>query len=313
MNALALLLLCACAARASLFGPSATLDATRKLYDAGRYQDVVSALNGDEKLERLSSKDQRVAYYYLGMSYERTGRSDRAVGVYQLGVSLFPKDVNLLTRLAEVLHQAGLEQQAAPVFRTILEIHPNNAAAHLGLAEIDQALGFYDRSAEHFQKALRDELGGNPEVWREYGELLLKWNRPEPAQAALLKSLALKEGVDARADLAAAQRAQGRLQDALDTLTKAVSAQPDRLDLLSARALWLLEAGRFDLALSDAETLLRADDPPALAYWVRARVYLHEDRYGPAVDDLKELATMDREAPFSAKAARELLDQLGAR
>lgn len=313
MRAAALLVLLACGARAAWFNAdSAGAEATRQLYENKRYDQLIGELTADGRLERLRGADLRAAYLYLGLSYEKIGRSDRAVGVYQLGVSLFPKDVNLLTQLAETLHHGGLEEQAEPVFQRILAIHPNNANAHLGLGEIDLKLGFYDRGADHFEQALK-QLGDNGDVWREYGELLLASNHPDKAEPALLRSISLKDDVEARADLASAQRAQGRLDEALKTLSAAVAAHPERLDALSARALWLLEAGRENEALADAEKLLAAAHTPPLAYWVRARVRLRRDQYGAAVDDLKALARQDRLAPFAAAAARQLLKQLGAR
>ena len=310
--ALAVLLACGGARAAWFHGDSPGAEATRQLFENKRYDQLIADLTADGRLERLRGADLRSAYLYLGLAYEKIGRADRAVGVYQLGVSLFPKDVNLLTQLAQTLHDGGLEEQAEPIFQRILKIHPNNAAAHLGLGEIDLKLGFYDRGADHFEKALK-QLGDNGEVWREYGELFLASNRPQQAEPALLRSISLKDTVDARADLAAAQRAEGHLDEALKTLTAAVTAHPERLDVLSARSLWLLEAGREDEALADAEKLLAGSEPPPLAYWVRARVRLRRDQYGAAVEDLKALTLQERLAPFAAAAARQLLKQLGAR
>lgn len=312
MTAPALALVLVSLSRAAWFGDAPSVQPAKQLFAKGRYDQVITELGEEGRLERMTSADQREGYLYLGMAYERAGRADRAVGVYQLGVSLFPNDVNLLTQLAQVLHTGGLEEQAAPIFQKILTIHPNNAAAHLGLAEIDQRLGFYDRGAEHFEKALK-QMADNPRVWREYGENRLSSNHPERAEALFQRSLVIKDTVESRAALAAAQRAQGRLDQALQTISATVAAHPDRVDAKSARALWLLEAGRFQEALEDSETLLSGSDPPPLAYWVRARVLLRRDQYAAAVADLQRLAGYQREAPFCAKAAAELLKQLGAR
>src|SRR5581483_1961137 len=105
-----------------------------------------------EKVSQLPVSDQRQGYLMLGTSFQRTGQLDKALGVYQVGVKLFPRDLRLLTELGSLLHAAGLEEQAEPLFKKVISIHPNNAAAQLGLAEINHALGFLDVSAEHYEK-----------------------------------------------------------------------------------------------------------------------------------------------------------------
>src|SRR5581483_8838176 len=104
--------------------------------------------------QKLSNRDLADAYLLLGRSYERMGRLDLALGAYQVSTNIFPKDINLLSELGLLLHRAGLEEQAQPVFEKIIGIHPNNAQAHLGLAEIDAALGLLRDSAAHYEKAL---------------------------------------------------------------------------------------------------------------------------------------------------------------
>jgi tetratricopeptide (TPR) repeat protein len=288
---------------------SAPLDGPVRLFEAGRYDEVIKQL--EDSVQRLRSKDQRQGYYYLGLAYERLGRLDKALGVYQLGVKLFPRDLNLLTQLGQLLHTSGLEEQAEPIFQKVLRIHPNNSAAHLGLAEIDHSLGFFDRSAEHYEKAL-ETRPDNPVLWRDYAEVLISARDYKTGALAAQRSLSLRDDADAAVDLARAQRGADRLPEALDTLTAAASRFPARADVALARALWLLEAGREEDALAGVEPLLAAPTPPPLAYWIRARVRLKSDQYRAAVEDLRLAAAAERASPFVAAAAKELLKQLGS-
>lgn len=287
----------------------APLDGPARLFEAGRYAEVVTQLG--ESITRLPSNDQRQGYYYLGLSYERLGRLDKALGVYQLGVKLFPRDLNLLTQLGQLLHSSGLEEQAEPVFQKVLSIHPNNAAAHLGLAEIDHSLGFFDRGAEHYEKAL-EVRADSPELWRAYAEILIAARDYKTGALAARRSLSLKDDPDTLVDLARAQRAAGHLPEALDTLAEAITRFPARADVALARSLWLLEAERYDDALAGVAPVLAAPGAPPLAYWIRARVRLKGDQYRAAVEDLKRAAAAERDAPFVAASARELLKQLGS-
>ncbi|MDE2237923.1 MAG: tetratricopeptide repeat protein, partial [Elusimicrobia bacterium] len=268
---------------------------------------------GDGLLQKLRGADQQDGYYYLGLSYERLGRLDKALGVYQLGVKLFPRDINLLTQLAMLLHTSGLEEQAEPLFQKVLAIHPNNAAAHLGLAQIDHSLGFLDLSVAHYQKAL-ETMGDNPAVWREYSEVSLDRRDYATAEQAARRALALSSDPDGMLDLARALRASGRLDQAIATLDLAAQRFPRRRDLSLARALWRLEEGRYDEALPLAQALLAAPDPPALAYWIRARVELKRDGYQAAVADLRSAAASEGDdSSFVAAASEKLLALLGAR
>jgi tetratricopeptide (TPR) repeat protein len=140
------------------------------------------------------------------------GHLDNALGVYQLGVQLYPKDLNLLTELGLLLHRSKLEEQAEPMFQKVLKIHPNNAAAHIGLGEIDHALGFLERSAEHYEKAL-ETMSDHAGIWADYAEVLISARDYKTGELAARRALLLSENADARVDLARALRGEGRLDE----------------------------------------------------------------------------------------------------
>ncbi len=290
-------------------GPS--LDAQRKLFEGGRYAEVITALTPDLLLKLRRSELQR-AYVYLGASYERTGQLDKALGVYQLGIKLFPKNVELLTRLAQLLHASLLEEQALPIYHKILDLQPLNTPAHVGLAEIDRSLGFLDRSAEHYERALED-LEDNPALWRDYTEVLIEMREWKTAGMAIQKALELSpENADARVTLAFVQRGQGDITSAIETISGAISGagDPVPLELRQTRALWLLEAGREPAAGLEADAILKQAPGQPLALFVRARVHLKEGRRAQAVKDLEAAAAGG--ARFVAQVSRELLRGLQA-
>lgn len=306
----AALLLLLSAPGAAFWGGPSRLELPKKLFDDGKYPQVIGELS-PASIGRMSSREQRQAYFYLGSAHERLEQLDKALGVYQLGVKLYPRDINLLTQLGTLLHRSGLEQQAEPLFQKVLSIHPNNAAAHLGLAQIDHNLGFIDRSAEHYERAL-ETMSDHAPIWTEYAEVLLAARDWPTAELAARRSLALAETAEARYALALALRGSGRLPEAVETLALAEKASPARLDFTVARGLWLLEAGRHEEAAAVAETLLKSPQPPLLSHWIRARARLKRDDYRGAVEDLKRVAAAERAAPFASSAAKTLLAELGA-
>lgn len=305
---LALLLLAPAPAGARPFGPLIDpLASHKQLFEAGKYGDVIEKLT-PASMQKLRGQNVKRAYFYLGTSYERTGRLARALGVYQLAAKLFPKDIDLLSALANLLHSTGMEEQAEPLYQKILHIRPNNAVAHLGLAEIDHSLGFLDSSAGHYEKAL-ETLADQPRLWRDYAEVLLAQKDSATAELAARKSLLLSPDADTLVTLAFIQRAKGDLDEALASLERArgLALRPD---IALAQALWLLEAGRYETALPIAEEVLRDSPGQPLALWIRARIRLKQDRYNDAGKDLEEAAKASRESPFAAKAAQALLSRL---
>lgn len=282
-----------------------------RLYSTGDFAKVVTSLSPDA-LQRLRGDDLRRAYVLLGASLERTGHVDKALGVYQVGVGLYPRDLELLTQLAQALHAAGLEDRAQPLFEKVLSIHPNNAAANLGLAEIDHSLGFLDRSAQHYEKAL-ETADAKPAIWRAYGDVLHELRDDKTSELAYRRSLQLMPDPDATLGLAFALRGEGKLDDGISALRALLESDLDlerRDQGRTLLALWLLEARREGEALAAIEPLLTEQPNDPLARYARARVRLKQDRYRDAVADLTVAAQAGRRAPFVADVAQAMLQRL---
>ena len=306
LRAVVLLALLAAAAPAwgRLWGPrSETIKALQKQFGAGRYDAVIVALDPDGLL-KLRGDDLRRGYALLAASYEATGRLDKSLSNYQLAVQLFPSDRDFLECLAMLLHRAGLEEQAQPIYEKLVRLDPANAHGHLGLAQIDHALGFLDRSADHYEKALQ----GFPErgdLWREYGEELFEARDYRTAELALRRALALQPGsVAASLDLALILRAMGRVDEALAELEGPSLA--GLVDAQRARSLWLMEAGRGAQAKAAAEALLQTTPNDPLGLYVRARLELKAGRRAQARAFLLQAATTGAEAPFTARVCAAL-------
>jgi len=276
----------------------------QKISDAGRYQDALAALS-PQFLQTLRGADLRTAYVLRGQALERLGRPDEALGDYQVGTSLFPRNAELLTLEGNLLHRNGLDEHARELFQAALRYDPKSSSAHLGLAEIENRLGFLDRSATHYEAAL-DSLSGRADVWRDYAQVLLALNEVPTADLALRKALELEpRSADAHVLLAFARRAEGDYDEALLQLDQA-EALGAGVGVLRAKALWLLEAGRAEAASAAADQLLLAAPGDADGVWVKARLLL--PRNPPrAAELLAPLAAGGEDAPsFSTRAARAL-------
>ncbi len=286
-------------------GGAQILKTSQADYDAGRYEAVISRLD-PAGLQSMRGQNLCRGYLLLGASYERVGRPDKALGVYQVGVRLFRGDQETLARLAELMHRSGLDEQAQPLYESILKVNPGNPRAHLGLAEIDRALGFSDRGAEHYKKAL-EGFKDRPEVWRDYARLLYEARDFKAAEPAARRALSLESSDSSTMVLALILREEGRAEEAaalLEPLARGGSAGAQR-----ARALWLLEAG-LDSQARAAAGALDSQDP--LALYVRARLALKAGRKAEALERLRAISRQAASAPFAARVSSEMITLLSA-
>jgi len=306
MKSLLLLLLLASPARAwRMFGEASDrkIRPVQELHDARKHHEVLAALTPDF-ISTLRGTDLRQAYVLKGDNLDILGRADEALGVYQLGVKLFPKNVDLLTRQGDVLHRTGLDEQARVFYMKALLYEPRHFGAQLGLAEIDRKSGFLDRSASHYEVAL-ETLDGRADVWRSYAETLLAQRDWTTAELAIARSIKLDPAnPEGQVLTAFARRAQDDLPGALTALEAALALGAGA-GVRRAKALWLVEADRHAEAAAEAEALLKDSPGDAAALWARARARLSLGRYADASTDLAALSP-DARQDFTARAARGL-------
>ncbi len=281
----------------------------QELSDANKPIEVIAALTPDF-LQTLRGTDLRQAYILMGDNFDRLGRMDEAIGYYQLGVKLFPKNVDLLTRQGDLLHRTGLDEQARIFYVKALIYEPRHFGAHLGLAEIDRRLGFLDRSASHYEAAL-ETLADRASVWRAYAETLLAQREWVTAELALARASALDpKNSEGSVLTALARRAQGDLKGALAALDDALSLDAG-VGVRRAKALWLIEAARPREARVEADLILKESPGDAAALWALARADLASGLPSKALLELSPL-TVSARLDFSARAARALYGKLAS-
>ncbi len=274
------------------------------LHEAGKPREVLASLT-PQFIATLRGTDLRQAYILLGDDLQKIGRPDEALSQYQLGVSLFPKNVDLLVRQAMILHANGLDDQARPLFMRVLAVEPKHWNAHQGLGEIDRRNGFLDRAAAHYESAL-ESVETRADVWRDYAEVLLDLREYKTADLALRRSLELEpRRADTFVLLAFARRSQGYLRDAADDLETAAGLGAGT-GARRARALVLMEAGKFDEAKAAADAVLKDAPGDAAALWVRARARLADDDLEGAQRELAAVKSADEREGFGVRAVRAL-------
>lgn len=278
---------------------------TQALSDANKPAEVIAMLT-PEFLQTLRGTDLRQAYILMGDNLDRLGRVDEALGVYQLGVKIFPKNVDLMTRQGDMLHRTGLDEQARAFYLRAIIYEPRHFGAHLGLAEIDQRFGFLDRAASHYEIAL-EALENRADVWRSYAETLIAQRDWTTAELAIKRALSLNpKNPDGHVLTAFARRAQGDMPGALAALDDALALGAG-IGARRAKALWLIEAERPAEALTEADRVLKESPGDGAALWARARAQLARGRNADAARELAPITAPTR-LDFIARAARGLRD-----
>lgn len=301
--ALFLLLLSGCAWRPGGEPSDHKIRPAQALADAHKNAEVIAALTPDF-MQTLRGADLRQAYILKGDSLSALGRVDEALGVYQLGVRLFPKNVDLLTRQGDVLRATGLGEQARTFYLRALVFEPRHYGAHLGLAEIDRRLGFFDRSASHYEIAL-ETLEKRADVWRSYAETLLAQRDWATGDLAISRAISLEpRNADGHIMTGFSRRAQGDMAGALAALDTAQELGAG-IGARRAKALWLVEAGEPAQALTQADAVLKEAPGDGAALWARARALLALGRDAQAQESLAALSDPAR-FDLAARAARTL-------
>ncbi|HLJ94023.1 MAG TPA: tetratricopeptide repeat protein [Gemmataceae bacterium] len=178
-------------------------------------------------------------------------------------------------------HQAGHLQEAAPIYRQILQADPKNAHVYYLLGAACQALGRVDEAVVQLEHSLRLRPGF-PEVHNHLGVVRAQQGRFDLAVASFQEALRLKPNYgEAHANLAKAiqelermQRiaavsfstsprsaeewnnqgvsfvSQGRVEEALSSFREAIRLRPDLAEGHSNLGKLLARQGRLDEAIA---------------------------------------------------------------
>lgn len=286
------------------------LDALKADAAAGKHDSVIKALSGDA-VSRMPRFARPEAYYLRGKSLRLNGNPGAALETFQLAEGLYPKNLNILTELATVLHNIGLDERALPHYRRILKIHPNNPVANQGIAEILRAEGNLAQAQFHFERALKEPgWDKNTRLWLDYGSVLAARGVYDTAAEAMQQAIALDRSADSLLALARVERARGRAGQSHEYLAEAILLDPAREEALIQRGLWELADADLSAAFATAELILSGEEDNALARWLRASVHLRRGQKEEAAADLAVAAAAVRNHPFIAATARAMLERM---
>jgi putative thioredoxin len=149
-----------------------------------------------------------------------------------------------LIEMGESVLGEGDGPRAAAIFTQILDMAPDNAAAHGGLIRALLAAG-ETAAAEAALAAVPEEIASDPAIAQAKSAVALAANAPDAGELVALEAAVAANGDDhqARFDLAAAEIGAGRRDAAADNLLRIVEADREwREGAARAKLLELFEA-----------------------------------------------------------------------
>ena len=129
--------------------------------DGRQYQGESEIDNLVKRFERMVEEDDQQFFdleefeaiigHYLSF-----GLAENAKKVLQYASTLFPENLMLQLREAQILASMGKQIKAIPLLKNLLAFEPNNEEIHLTLASIYSQIKEHRFAIRHFRKALEN-------------------------------------------------------------------------------------------------------------------------------------------------------------
>ena len=238
------------------------------LMDAGRYEEALST----SRIAIRQWPDVATPYDLAGAALIELGKPEEAEQILQEGLKYNHNNYDYLFRLGEAYRRQGKFEEAIPWYQSAIEADETKINAYVGLGDTLVVLERYEEARSTLENALTLSAEGNvlAGIHQMLGTVFLKLGQPEQAKQHLDRLPQQTKDQQTIASQANLQLAQGRFQEALDSLNELALLDPDNpsIHLGVARALSGLE--RYDEARTRLEQALTLEPSGSLAADVHA-------------------------------------------
>jgi tetratricopeptide (TPR) repeat protein len=167
------------------------------------------------------------AYSFLraGMANERTGNYPAAVKAYDRGLAVEPENVELLNAKGFALFQQGKSEEAVVSLQKAIDVDPKHWKSHNNMALASVDLGELEVAEAHYRESLAIEP--QPAIYNDLGFVLARQGLPHEAAEMYRKSLELNPGsATAHYNLAASLAGSGELPEAEAHFKSSIEIEP---------------------------------------------------------------------------------------
>ena len=270
-------------------------------------KDVDTAIKEFEEAIRL---DPQQAGIYTGLATLKASSGDPAAAeaIFQKAIQTDPKNTNSRLALANFYWSSDRLEDAERVMKETLALKPTDTRTNVTLALFYQATR-RRAEAEPFLRAAA-AADKDPRLTMLLADYYISMNRGTEAVQVLQPFAAdRKYGTLVNMRLAGIAQIEGRADDALDIIDKAVTADPSNARMLAAKSDLLLRQGHLDEAAQAADAAVAANASSAEAQFVRGRVLRARGSFEKAEEAFNEVLRLNPRA----SAARVELARLRIR
>ncbi|WP_029894588.1 SPOR domain-containing protein [Desulfohalovibrio reitneri] len=216
-----------------------------------------AAKNGGEKesmrqwmdrLENGGETREPSEHLELARGWLGDGAPDEALFHAEEALDARPEDSEALYLKAESLRRLGRHEEAAGLYRDLLDNNPRSDRAHLGLGRSALALEMHEQAASHLAKAA--ELGGHWRSWLYLGVAASGLQDHGRAESAFRQALALRSNQsETLNNLGVCLLMQDRPAEAAKVLSRALRHGEGNPSTYNNLGLALARQGRLEEAL----------------------------------------------------------------
>jgi eukaryotic-like serine/threonine-protein kinase len=234
--------------------------------DRSCLQEAQQALREAESLNPDSAR-VRFAGGHLNQT---AGQYEKALQDYHRVQDLEPGNIDVLLKIASVYFGADMPDRAIENYRKAIALDPAYYKSYDQFGSFYYYRSNYSEAAEQFQKTI-DRAPGNFVAYSNLGAALMDLGNFDEAEAALLKSLELRETAPALNNMGATRAYQGRDAEAVKYYERAIALDPNDYVYLENladcyRRLGRGEAARNSYRKSMALALVELGENPTLGY-----------------------------------------------
>lgn len=168
------------------------------------------------------------AHYYRGLALARLEQFDAAVASLERAAELRPESQPAWAALANSLKGASRFEQALDAYARLIEIAPNDVAAHDEMSRLAWMAGHKERMFASFAQ-VRAQRGDDPALLTCEAQLRMQRGNAAAAEPLLRRAIELApEQADANAMLGLLLSRDGRHQESFASFVQAIRLAPER-------------------------------------------------------------------------------------
>ncbi len=286
------------------------LTARQSLASALAYLGQLDAALGEYAEVLRRQPDDALALYNVGTLHLKRGEDEEALAHLRRAVDLAPDLADAQYNLAAVLDRLGRLEAAAEAAGRAVDLDPQDAGARLLHANLTGRLGRYREAEDELRRLLREDPQ-NGDAMMSLGTLLARTDRGDEAVEVWGAVLALDLPTDVRAGAALAVAGQleraGRTEEALASYRQAAALAPAAVDVQLTVAAALGRGGRLTDAADAFTAALTLDRSNEQAWFGRATALMLAGSDRGARTALEEgLAELPASIPLGHALARLL-------